>query len=149
MQGKSVNGAGINSSFAVHQDATGRSVLARLRERLCHVWLSRVLQRDGDCAGLGHRHRLALHLRDDAQGRVLLRHLRCALDESPRVLWACTLDVRWRCRVLWLLHFSDMTSKVGTDNLRRRVPAGERGILLGAVHGIVEGLFRRFVSQVS
>jgi hypothetical protein len=30
-QGKSVNGAGINSSFAVHQDATGRWVPETLR----------------------------------------------------------------------------------------------------------------------
>lgn len=27
------------------------------------------------------------------------------------------------------------------------IPAGERGILLGAVHGIVESLFRRYISQ--
>lgn len=35
-----------------------------------------------------------------------------------------------------------------TDEYRSDI-YGERGILLGAVHGIIETLFRRFVKQVS
>jgi len=78
-QGKSVNGAGINSSFAVHQDATGRATEIAL----------------GWGIAIG----------------------------SPFIFETTLKDE----------YCSDIY--------------GERGILLGAVHGIVEGLFRRFVSQ--
>eukprot|EP00292_Cryptomonas_paramecium_P033590 CAMPEP_0113706148 /NCGR_PEP_ID=MMETSP0038_2-20120614/27553_1 /TAXON_ID=2898 /ORGANISM="Cryptomonas paramecium" /LENGTH=561 /DNA_ID=CAMNT_0000631287 /DNA_START=57 /DNA_END=1742 /DNA_ORIENTATION=- /assembly_acc=CAM_ASM_000170 len=78
-QGKSVNGAGINSSFAVHQDATGRATEIAL----------------GWGIAIG----------------------------SPFIFETTLKDE----------YCSDIY--------------GERGILLGAVHGIVEGLFRRYISQ--
>ena len=51
-------------------------------------------QRDGDRAGVGHRHRVALHLRDDAQGRVLLRHLRCRPASSRIATRMTRMDAR-------------------------------------------------------
>eukprot|EP00960_Hanusia_phi_P027257 746720-Hanusia_phi.AAC.2 len=78
-QGKTVNGAGINSSFAVHQDATGRATEIAL----------------GWAIAIG----------------------------SPFV-FETTLKEEY-CSDIY----------------------GERGILLGAVHGIVEVLFRRYMSQ--
>lgn len=78
-QGKSVNGAGINASFAVHQDATGRATEIAL----------------GWGIAIG----------------------------SP-FIFETTLQDEYRSDIY-----------------------GERGILLGAVHGIVEGLFRRYTAQ--
>mmetsp|Transcript_17228 Transcript_17228/g.20727 ORF Transcript_17228/g.20727 Transcript_17228/m.20727 type:complete len:569 (-) Transcript_17228:348-2054(-) len=78
-QGKTVNGAGINASFAVHQDYTGRAT-------------------------------------DIALGWSL------ALG-SP-FTFATTLEMEYRSDIY-----------------------GERGILLGGVHGIVESLFRRYTAQ--
>lgn len=78
-QGKTVNGSGINASFAVHQDVTGKATEVAL----------------GWSIALG----------------------------SP---------------------FSFPTTL--TDEYRSDI-YGERGILLGAVHGIIETLFRRFVKQ--
>ena len=78
-QGADVDGAGINSSFAVHQDATGRATDYAL----------------GWSVGLG----------------------------SP-FTFQTTLESEYRSDIF-----------------------GERGILLGAVHGIVEGLYRWFLGQ--
>ena len=78
-QGADVDGAGINSSFAVHQDVTGRATDYAL----------------GWSVGLG----------------------------SP-FTFQTTLESEYRSDIF-----------------------GERGILLGAVHGIVEGLYRWFVAQ--
>jgi ketol-acid reductoisomerase len=78
-QGKEVNGAGINASFAVHQDVTGKAT-------------------------------------DYAIG------------------WAVALGAP----------FSFMTT---LEMEYRSDIYGERGILLGAVHGLVEALYRRFVAQ--
>lgn len=78
-QGKEVNGAGINASFAVHQDINGKAT-------------------------------------DYAIG------------------WAVALGAP----------FSFMTT---LEMEYRSDIYGERGILLGAVHGIVESLYRRYVSQ--
>jgi len=78
-QGKTVNGAGINASFAVHQDYTGRATEIAL----------------GWGIAIG----------------------------SP-FIFETTLQDEYRSDIY-----------------------GERGILLGAVHGIVEGLFRRYISQ--
>jgi ketol-acid reductoisomerase len=78
-QGASVNGAGINSSFAVHQDVTGRATDYAL------AW----------SVALG----------------------------SPYT-FQTTLEHEYRSDIF-----------------------GERGILLGAVHGIVEGLYRLYRSQ--
>lgn len=78
-QGKTKNGAGINASFAVHQDATGRATEIAL----------------GWGIAIG----------------------------SPFIFETTLKDE----------YCSDIY--------------GERGILLGAVHGIVEVLFRRFISQ--
>merc|ERR1719343_222195 len=78
-QGKKVNGAGINSSFAVHQDVSGRATEIAL----------------GWGIALG----------------------------SP-FLFETSLRSEYRSDIY-----------------------GERGILLGAVHGIVESLFRRYVRQ--
>ena len=78
-QGKEVNGAGINASFAVQQDCDGRATDIAL----------------GWSIGLG----------------------------SP-FTFATTLESEYKSDIF-----------------------GERGILLGAVHGIVESLFRRYVSQ--
>ncbi|CAN0165094.1 unnamed protein product, partial [Ectocarpus fasciculatus] len=78
-QGKTVNGSGINASFAVHQDVTGKAT-------------------------------------DIALG------------------WSIALGSP----------FSFPTTL--TDEYRSDI-YGERGILLGAVHGIIETLFRRFVKQ--
>merc|ERR1719410_2861767 len=78
-QGKEVNGAGINSSFAVHQDVSGRATEIAL----------------GWGIALG----------------------------SP-FMFETTLRSEYKSDIY-----------------------GERGILLGAVHGIVEALFRRFVRQ--
>ena len=78
-QGKKIDGAGINTSFAVHQDVTGK-----------------------------------------------------ATDYA--ISWAVALGAPFSfCTTLNQECISDVY--------------GERGILLGAVHGIVESLYRRFVSQ--
>ncbi|XP_071725319.1 ketol-acid reductoisomerase, chloroplastic-like [Rutidosis leptorrhynchoides] len=76
VQGKEVNGAGINSSFAVHQDVDGRATEVAL----------------GWSVALG----------------------------SP-FTFATTMEQEYKSDIF-----------------------GERGILLGAVHGIVESLFRRY-----
>ena len=79
VQGKEVNGAGINSSFAVHQDVTGKAV-------------------------------------DRALG------------------WSVAIGAPYT-------FMTTLESEYKSDIF------GERGILLGAVHGIVESLYRRLVSQ--
>ncbi|KAF3339577.1 ketol-acid reductoisomerase [Carex littledalei] len=79
VQGKEVNGAGINSSFAVHQDVDGRATDVAL------AW----------SVALG----------------------------SP-FTFATTLEQEYKSDIF-----------------------GERGILLGAVHGIVEALFRRYTEN--
>ncbi|KAH6788879.1 ketol-acid reductoisomerase [Perilla frutescens var. frutescens] len=79
VQGKEINGAGINSSFAVHQDVDGRATDVAL----------------GWSVALG----------------------------SP-FTFATTLDSEYRSDIF-----------------------GERGILLGAVHGVVECLFRRYTEN--
>jgi ketol-acid reductoisomerase len=79
VQGKSVNGAGINASFAVHQDIDGKATDYAL------AW----------SVGLG----------------------------SPYT-FQTTLESEYKSDIF-----------------------GERGILLGAVHGVVEALYRRYVSQ--
>lgn len=78
-QGKSKKGAGINASFAVHQDKSGKAT---------------------DIA----------------------------------LAWAVALGSPFVFK-------TTMTEEYKSDIY------GERGILLGAVHGIIEGLFRRFVKQ--
>ncbi|RLM92647.1 hypothetical protein C2845_PM08G20620 [Panicum miliaceum] len=79
VQGKEINGAGINASFAVHQDVDGRATDVAL----------------GWSVALG----------------------------SP-FTFATTLEQEYRSDIF-----------------------GERGILLGAVHGMVEALFRRYTDQ--
>ncbi|GAA0157246.1 hypothetical protein LIER_14554 [Lithospermum erythrorhizon] len=79
VQGKDVNGAGINASFAVHQDVDGRATDVAL----------------GWSVALG----------------------------SP-FTFATTLEQEYKSDIF-----------------------GERGILLGAVHGIVESLFRRYTEN--
>lgn len=79
VQGKEVNGAGINASFAVHQDVDGRATDVAL----------------GWSVALG----------------------------SP-FTFATTLEQEYKSDIF-----------------------GERGILLGAVHGIVETLFRRYTEE--
>ncbi|KAL7000548.1 ketol-acid reductoisomerase (NADP(+)) [Sarracenia purpurea var. burkii] len=79
VQGKQINGAGINSSFAVHQDVDGRATDVAL----------------GWSVALG----------------------------SP-FTFATTLEQEYKSDIF-----------------------GERGILLGAVHGIVETLFRRYTER--
>ncbi|GAA2055479.1 hypothetical protein GCM10009839_75170 [Catenulispora yoronensis] len=79
VQGAEVNGAGINASFAVHQDVTGRATERAL----------------GWAVGLGAPYVFQTTLRSE--------------------------------------YVSDIT--------------GERAILLGAVHGIVESLYRRYTDQ--
>ncbi|GAB4859626.1 hypothetical protein Ancab_011100 [Ancistrocladus abbreviatus] len=79
VQGKEINGAGINSSFAVHQDVDGRATDVAL----------------GWSVALG----------------------------SP-FTFATTLEQEYKSDIF-----------------------GERGILLGAVHGIVESLFRRYTEK--
>ncbi|KAL0362443.1 UNVERIFIED_CONTAM: Ketol-acid reductoisomerase, chloroplastic [Sesamum calycinum] len=79
VQGKEINGAGINSSFAVHQDVDGRATDVAL----------------GWSIALG----------------------------SP-FTFATTLEQEYRSDIF-----------------------GERGILLGAVHGVVESLFRRYTEN--
>ncbi len=79
VQGKTVNGAGINASFAVHQDVDGKATDYAL----------------GWSVALG----------------------------SPYT-FQTTLESEYKSDIF-----------------------GERGILLGAVHGVVEGLYRRYVNQ--
>ncbi|KAL6536067.1 hypothetical protein OROHE_012911 [Orobanche hederae] len=79
VQGKEINGAGINSSFAVHQDVDGRATDVAL----------------GWSVALG----------------------------SP-FTFATTLEQEYKSDIF-----------------------GERGILLGAVHGVVESLFRRYTEN--
>lgn len=79
VQGKDVNGAGINASFAVHQDIDGRATDIAL----------------GWSVGLG----------------------------SPYT-FQTTLESEYKSDIF-----------------------GERGILLGAVHGVIESLYRRYVAQ--
>ncbi len=79
VQGKEVNGAGINASFAVHQDVDGRATDIAL----------------GWSVALG----------------------------SPYT-FQTTLESEYKSDIF-----------------------GERGILLGAVHGLVEGLYRRFIAK--
>ncbi|KAJ9136046.1 hypothetical protein P3X46_033160 [Hevea brasiliensis] len=79
VQGKEINGAGINSSFAVHQDVDGRATDVAL----------------GWSVALG----------------------------SP-FTFATTLEQEYKSDIF-----------------------GERGILLGAVHGVVECLFRRYIEN--
>lgn len=79
VQGETVNGAGINASFAVHQDVDGRATDYAL----------------GWSVGLG----------------------------SPYT-FQTTLESEYKSDIF-----------------------GERGILLGAVHGLVEGLYRRYKNQ--
>ena len=79
LQGKDVNGAGINASFAVHQDVTGRAVDRAL----------------GWSVGLGAPYTFRTTLRSE--------------------------------------YLSDLS--------------GERGILAGGLHGIVESLYRRYRDQ--
>lgn len=79
LQGADVNGAGINASFAVHQDVSGRAV-------------------------------------------------------DRALAWSVALGAPYTFQTtLHSEYISDIT--------------GERGILLGAVHGIVESLYRRYVRQ--
>ena len=78
-QGKTVNGAGINSSFAVHQDVDGRA---------------------GDIA------------------------LGWGIGVGSPFMFPTTMTEEYKSDIY-----------------------GERGILLGAVHGIVETLFRRYTAQ--
>jgi len=78
-QGKSVNGAGINASFAVHQDASGKAA-------------------------------------DRAVG--------WAIATGAPFAFGTTLESEYRSDIY-----------------------GERCVLLGAVHGMVEGLFTRYVRQ--
>lgn len=78
-QGKSKKGAGINASFAVHQDVSGKAVETAL------AW----------AVALGSPFVFETTMRDEFKSDIY----------------------------------------------------GERGILLGAVHGIVEGLFRRYMKQ--
>ncbi|XP_057955579.1 ketol-acid reductoisomerase, chloroplastic [Malania oleifera] len=79
VQGKDINGAGINSSFAVHQDVDGRATDVAL----------------GWSVALG----------------------------SP-FTFATTLEQEYKSDIF-----------------------GERGVLLGAVHGVVESLFRRYTEN--
>jgi ketol-acid reductoisomerase len=79
VQGKEVNGAGINASFAVHQDIDGRAT-------------------------------------DYALG------------------WSVALG-------------SPYTFETTLESEYKSDIYGERGILLGAVHGVIEALYRRFVAQ--
>jgi ketol-acid reductoisomerase len=79
VQGTKVNGAGINASFAIHQDVTGRAT-------------------------------------DRALG------------------WSVALGAPYTFQ-------TTLTSEYKSDI------SGERGILLGAVHGIVESLYRRYVTE--
>jgi ketol-acid reductoisomerase len=79
LQGKEVNGAGINASFAVHQDVTG-------------------------------------HATDRALG------------------WSVALG-------------SPFTFMTTLESEFKSDIFGERGILLGAVHGVVESLYRRYMAQ--
>jgi ketol-acid reductoisomerase len=79
VQGKTVNGAGINASFAVHQDVNGKAT-------------------------------------DYALG------------------WSVALG-------------SPYTFQTTLENEFKSDIFGERGILLGAVHGLIEGLYRRYVAQ--
>ncbi|HEX4354607.1 MAG TPA: hypothetical protein VHZ95_16875, partial [Polyangiales bacterium] len=79
VQGKEVNGAGINASFAVHQDKSGKAVDRAL------AW---------------------------------------SIAIGAPYTFMTTLESEYKSDIF-----------------------GERGILLGAVHGLVESLYRRFVSQ--
>lgn len=79
VQGKKVNGAGINASFAVHQDVNGLATDIAL----------------GWSIGLGSPYSFYTTLKDEYKSDIF----------------------------------------------------GERGILLGGVHGIIESLFRRYVQQ--
>ena len=79
LQGRDINGAGINASFAVEQDVTGNA-------------------------------------------------------QEIALGWSVALG-------------SPFTFKTNLKSEYRSDIFGERGILLGAVHGIIESLFRRFVSQ--
>jgi ketol-acid reductoisomerase len=78
-QGKDINGAGINSSFAIHQDVNGRAT-------------------------------------DYALG--------WAVAIGAPFMFQTTLESEYKSDIF-----------------------GERGILLGAVHGIVESLYRWFIAQ--
>jgi len=79
VQGKQLNGSGINCSFAVHQDATGKATDRAL------AWAT----------GIG----------------------------APYI-FQTTLEAEYKSDIF-----------------------GERGVLLGAIHGIIEFLFRRFTEQ--
>ncbi|KAG2712517.1 hypothetical protein I3760_04G130500 [Carya illinoinensis] len=105
VQGKEINGAGINSSFAVHQ-------VAYLSVSLClSLSLSFVLTDYSESL-------------QDVDGRATDVALGWSVALGSPFTFATTLEQEYKSDIF-----------------------GERGILLGAVHGIVESLFRRYTEN--
>ena len=123
-QGKSVNGAGINCSFAVHQDYTGNATEVALG------WAIAV------GAPFAFYTTLESEYKSDIYGEWFLVFCVCRLAVVC-CFACCVLVVQNYC-----LFAHHPQNKHQTQNNKQT--KGERCILLGAVHGMVEALFRRY-----
>eukprot|EP00850_Spirogloea_muscicola_P006625 SM000031S11634 [mRNA] locus=s31:832740:846815:- [translate_table: standard] len=111
VQGKTVNGSGINASFAVQQ-ASQRSTAVKSVKYLFTRWacLDFLL--------------VVMDLRTDVDGRAT----------NVALGWSIALG-------------SPFTFKTTLEDEYKSDIFGERGTLLGAVHGIVESLYRRYTEN--
>ena len=123
-QGKEVNGAGINASFAVHQDATGSA------SDIAVGWAIAVGAPFAFCTTLESEYKRWAWV----WGRVWMGSgaVECGLQTS---LWGVPGRPCPLCpaRPPAARHCSDIY--------------GERCVILGGVHGVVESLFRRYTRE--
>ena len=134
-QGKSVNGAGINASFAVHQ--------ARHQARLHAPSRQAALQCRSACRpGAQDATGTAA---DIAVGWAIAVGAPFAFGEQPPFS-ALVLPMVLRHTSVSPLKRARMPGTTLESEYKSDI-YGERCILLGAVHGMAEGLFRRFVRQ--
>ena len=125
-QGKSVNGAGINCSFAVHQDYTGTA------GDIAIGWAI------GVGAPFAFREYMSSYLRQEILG-CLPVPLNFVLETQPA---SRGVNISLCLFMFFSVSATTLESEYKSDIY------GERCILLGAVHGMVEALFRRYTRQV-
>lgn len=164
-QGKTVNGAGINASFAVHQVRTAPATLAlpklgsplRATMRSCQCCKPCVSCRFSGLAGLRqsrqshccsttfsvlhrclHRARIA---NAHPYHRFILVPTDCRIVSRPQDYTGTASDIAIGWAVAVGSPFAFCTS---LESEYKSDIYGERCILLGGVHGMVESLFRRY-----
>ncbi|KAF3660190.1 Ketol-acid reductoisomerase, chloroplastic [Capsicum annuum] len=109
VQGKEINGAGINASFAVHQVSSNAVALLSFPQAISFMF-------NLTCD--------AFYYLQDIDGRATDVALGWSVALGSPFTFATTLEQEYRSDIF-----------------------GERGILLGAVHGVVESLFRRYTEN--